>query len=128
MDTSRNAPELDILEQDAEMLAVYQLDLLADVERQLRAAHQTMRHIEKLRGLKHRIGPELSNGQRENTLTSLDQEISALESHLEIEHSCCADMHATITKMRDRMAELRRSTSSPGVQSPDSSSESGAQS
>ena len=44
------------------MLAIYQLDLLADVERQVRAVQHTMRHIEKLRGVRQRVGPELSNG------------------------------------------------------------------
>src|SRR4051794_20904272 len=104
MDTPNRTADLEILEQDAEMLAVYQVDLLADLERQLRAVHQTMRQIEKLRGVKQRIGPELTNGQRENTLATLDGEIEALESHLAMEHSCCVDMHNTIAKMRDRMA------------------------
>ena len=38
--------QMDLLEQDAELLAAYQLDLLAQLERQLRAVHLTMRHIE----------------------------------------------------------------------------------
>jgi hypothetical protein len=96
------------LEQDAELLMVYHLDLLAQLESQLRAVQHTMRHIEKLRSIKHRVGPELSDQQRENTLAALDAEIAELDSHLTTEHTCCADMHDTITAMQSRVADLRR--------------------
>jgi hypothetical protein len=46
-------------EQDAETLVTYELDLLAELERQIRAVHRTMRHIEKLRAPTLRIGPEI---------------------------------------------------------------------
>jgi hypothetical protein len=49
---------------EAEVLVAYQLDLLARIEHQLRSVHKTMRQIEKLRSSQHRVGPELSNGQR----------------------------------------------------------------
>jgi hypothetical protein len=124
MGPSKRARDLQVLEQDAEMLVVFQLDLLADVERQVRAVHQTMRHIERLRGVRPRVGPELSDAQRNDTLSNLEAEIAALEEHFAIEQACCSDMHTTIKKMRDRLAEMRQRTSTPQVRS----SESGAHS
>jgi len=38
--------------------------ITSQFEQQLRAVHHTMRHIEKLRGVKHRRGPALSDGER----------------------------------------------------------------
>jgi uncharacterized membrane protein len=128
MDPSTRVRDLHVLEQDAEMLVVLQLDLLADVERQVRAVHQTMRHIEKLRGVRSRVGPELSDAQRNDTLRNLDDEIAALEEHFAMEQQCCTDMHDTIKKMRARLAQMRRRTAPSHTASADSSSESGAQS
>ena len=54
----------------AEWLALEQLDLLAQVEAQVRSVHHTMRAIEKLRGGEHHVGPELSNGERGTVLTA----------------------------------------------------------
>ncbi len=48
-------------EQDAGTLVVYETDVIAQIENQLRAARQTIRLVEKLRGLPHRVGPELTN-------------------------------------------------------------------
>ena len=50
-----NQPQRRVLEDMAEWLAVEQLDLLAQVEAQVRAVHHTMRSIEKLRGGRHHI-------------------------------------------------------------------------
>jgi hypothetical protein len=108
MERSDRTHETQLIEQDAEMLAVLHLDLLAQVEQQLRAVHHTMRHIEKLRGAKHRIGPELSNGQRATTLTDLSDEIEALDAQLDAEHACCSEMRDIIAKMQARVRELRR--------------------
>jgi hypothetical protein len=96
------------------MLAVSHLDLLAQLERQLRALHQTMRHIDKLRNLKRRVDPPapLSPDQSPAAATSLDGEIDALDSHLHVEHSCCSHMRDTIIKMQSRVADLRRRASS----------------
>src|SRR5207244_4087630 len=88
----------------------YQLDLLAQLERQLRAVHHTMRHIEKLRSVKHRIGPELSDSQRGDELVSLSREIAELEIHFEGEHQCCTEMQVTIANMQNRLADLQRRT------------------
>src|ERR1700716_3277052 len=101
------------------MLVVYQLDLLAQLEQQLRAVHHTMRHIEKLRSVKHRVGPELSNGQRDGTLTNLHDEIQAVDTELAVQHGCCLDMQETIAKMQARLAELRRRASNAAEASTD---------
>lgn len=100
-----------LFEEEAETLATYQLDLLAELERQIRAVHQAMRHIEKLRSVKERVGPELSNRQREGTLSALATAISDLESHVDTEHECCGSMQSTITQMRERIAALRERAS-----------------
>jgi prefoldin subunit 5 len=105
---SHRAREIRAFEEEAEALATYQLDLLAQLERQIRAVHNTMRDIEKLRSAKHRVGPELSNGQREDTLAHLANAIEDLDSHMSSEHECCADMQATIAQMRDRIVGLRQ--------------------
>jgi hypothetical protein len=116
-------------EQDAERLVVYQLDLLAQLERQLRAVHLTMRHIEKLRGIRDRVGPELSNGQRGDELVTLSAEVAQLDVHFKSEHECCTDMQITIAQMQNLLADLRQrvsasplrdrssSDSSPGAES-----------
>jgi len=109
------------------MLTVLHLDLLAQVEQQLRAVHHTMRHIEKLRQAKNRVGPELSNGQRETTLTHLGEEVDALDGQLNAEHACCTEMRDIIAKMQGHVREMRRhvafsdrasnEASEPGVES-----------
>jgi hypothetical protein len=84
-----------------------------------------MRHIEKLRSARDRVGPELSDRQREGTLSSLDADIAALDSQLAVEHACCMDMHNTIAEMRARVANLRARGIHGGKQA---SSASGAES
>ena len=106
-DESPRAVQISAFEEEAEALATYQLDLLAHLERQIRAVHHTMRHIEKLRSLQHRVGPELSNGQREQTLGHLADEVTDLDAHITTEHECCADMQSTIAHMRERISRLR---------------------
>jgi hypothetical protein len=95
------------------MLAISHLDLLAQLERQLRAVHQTMRHIDKLRHLKRRVEPAapVAADQLHVAPTSLDEDIEALESHLHVEHSCCSHMRDTIIKMQCRVADLRKHAS-----------------
>src|SRR5438445_4847567 len=94
-------------EREADLLAVHQLDLLAQIEAQLRAVHHTMRRIERLRGAKRRVGVELSNGERSTTLGGLSREIDALDKQLEEEHQCCASMQETIKHMHQRLADLK---------------------
>ena len=108
MDASDRALETLAFERDAEMLAACQLDLLAQLERQLRAVHHTMRHIDKLRSAAHRVEPELSPAERPTVLTKVEETIEALDSQLQIEHSCCSHMRDTIIKMQVQVADLRR--------------------
>jgi hypothetical protein len=111
MESSHRAHQIHLFERDADMLAVYQLDLLAQVERQVRAVHHTMRHIEKLRSARTRVGPELSNGQRDEVLVSLADEITALDAQWSVEHASCLEMQTTIAKMHQRLVALRRRAS-----------------
>jgi hypothetical protein len=101
-----------LLEQDAEILAAYQLDLLADLERQLRAVHLAMRHIETLRLVKNSGRGELSDGQRQITLADLAKEVAELDTHVGVEHACCQDMQNTIEMMQGRVAALRERSAS----------------
>lgn len=108
-DSLVRAKEIERFEAEAEILVAYQLDFLAQLERQLRAVHKTMRDIEKLRSTRNRrVGPELTNGEREATLVHLSTAVSEVEAHISSEHDCCADMHATIVHMRERLARMRR--------------------
>ena len=106
-DTSR-AAGLHALEQDAELLVLEQLDLLAQVEAQVRAVHHTMRRIEKLRAAKFRSGQaELSNGQRADVLVGLWEELRALEEQFDLQHRCGKEMQKTVERMQERLKVLR---------------------
>jgi chaperonin cofactor prefoldin len=94
------------LEADAEWLAAEQLDLIAQIEAQLRLVRQTMRQIEKLRRAQYRVGPELSNGQRGDALSILTDEIGTLTEQLGVQGATCRDMLATVEKMQSRLAEM----------------------
>jgi chaperonin cofactor prefoldin len=95
------------LEQDAEVLVTYQLDLLAQVEAQLRAVHHTMRAIEKLRGGHAHVGPELTKGEQQHMLKGLSVELESLEQQIETQHECCRDMQRTIKKMQSRFTKFK---------------------
>ena len=95
-----------IVEQDAEQLAVYQLDLLGQLEHQLRAVHLTMRQIEKLRTAKG-IGSTLSNGQKIDALDHLTQELGVIDQELNTQHASCQWMLETVEKMRQHLRRLR---------------------
>jgi hypothetical protein len=75
-----------------------------------------MRHIERLRSAKNRVGPELSNGRRESELIGLDVEVGGA-----LDAGCCMDMRDTIAKMQARVADLRRRTSVSSTATADSS-------
>jgi hypothetical protein len=96
------------VETEAEVLIVHQLDLLAQLEAQLRAVHHTMRCIEKLRSAKHRVGPELTNGQRIETLTMLASELASVDQELQTQHRSCDDMQRSIREMQARLSALPR--------------------
>src|SRR4051812_25753444 len=82
-------------------------DLLAGMEVQSRAVRHTMRRVERLRSVKARIGPELSNRERHTALTNLFDELEAIDKHLWSEHECCTAMHSVIQKMQQRLARLK---------------------
>lgn len=110
-DASARAQAIRDFEDQAEELVVYQLDLLAHLEQQLRAAHHLMRDIEKLRNVKkRRVGPELSNGERGDTLSHLDAELDALDTQVRTQRQLCSDMHQTINQMQRKLEQFRQGT------------------
>jgi hypothetical protein len=95
-------------EREAEVLVIHHLDLLAQIEAQLRAVHRTMRRIYSLRDKKLRIGRELTNDERASTLTDLSTEIALLDRNLVEEHECCGDMQRIINVMQAHLNDLKR--------------------
>jgi hypothetical protein len=114
-DSPNRTREIQVLEQEAEALVAHQLDLLAQLERQLRAVHRTMRDIEKLRSARHRVGPQLTNVAREETLAHLATTIADVDSNITIEHECCGEMLVTVTAMRERIARLQGRVASGSI-------------
>jgi chaperonin cofactor prefoldin len=113
----KRAAHVEPLELDAEMLVALQLDLVAQLERQLRAVHRTMRQIERLRNAKRRVGRELSNGEKATTLNHLTDELTAIDQELKTQHESCREMQSTVDKMRARLRGMKRASpadSSPG--------------
>jgi len=106
-DETRRASEILAFEREAELLVVHQLDLLAQIEAQLRSVHHTMRRIERLRTAKRRVGSELTNGQRQTALVGLSAELTGLDKQLSEEHECCGVMQETIKQMQKRLADLK---------------------
>jgi chaperonin cofactor prefoldin len=92
------------------MLVAHQLDLVAQLERQLRAVHRTMRQIEQLRNAKGRVGRELSNGEKATTLNHLTDELTAIDQELNTQHESCREMQSTVDKMRARLRAMRRAS------------------
>ncbi len=60
---ARRDDAIKAFEQDAETLVVYQTDIIAQIESQLRAARQMIRLVQTLRGVPHRVGPEPTDTQ-----------------------------------------------------------------
>ena len=104
---SIRAAGLKAFELEAETVVVHQLDLVAQLEAQLRAVHHTMRAIEKLRSARHRIGRDLSNAERGSTLTTLSDEIRAIDAELHIQHQSCLDVQRSIRHMHALLKALR---------------------
>jgi hypothetical protein len=124
METSSGQQDVQALEDSAERLAAEQLDLLAQLEQQLRAVRHTMTHIEKLRSARWRVGPELTIGERERVLLALSDAVASLDQQLVIEHGGCVEMQSIIGQMRARVADMRSRVQSPqtgrGIQQGDS--------
>jgi hypothetical protein len=95
------------LERLAEFLNAHQLDLIAQIEGHLRAVHHTMRRISTLRDAGHRVGPELSNGERRTALFGLGDEISEIEANLQLQADTCREMHGIVTRMQEGASDLR---------------------
>jgi uncharacterized coiled-coil DUF342 family protein len=97
------------LDSEAEVLAVCQLDLLAQIEAQLRAVHHLMRRIDRLRSPKTGQPTEpMSNGQRSETLRELSGELEAIEQQVDVQLECCEEMRAIIGKMIQRLPALKQ--------------------
>jgi hypothetical protein len=100
-----------LVEREAEALVAYQLDLLAQLECQLRAVHRTMRQIEKLRSAEgRREGVRVSNGEKLDALEHLTHEVEAIDEELATQHESCGLMLETVETMRGRLRELRKSS------------------
>ena len=112
--------ELKAFEREAEILVAHQLDLIAQLERQLRGVHRTMRQIEKLRNARSRPGPELANGEKALTLNRLTDELTTIDEELGTQHESCVEMKATIDHMRGRLRVLRRASRTSGPEPTDS--------
>jgi uncharacterized coiled-coil protein SlyX len=95
------------LEADAELLVLHQLDLLAQVEAQVRAVHHTMRRIETLRAAKLRGEPELNNGQREDVLRGLMKELESIDAQVAVQHTSCVEMQQAVERMRERLRAMK---------------------
>jgi seryl-tRNA synthetase len=102
------------LELDAEVLVAHQLDLIAQLEQQLRAVHRTMRQIERLRASRREAGLELSNGEKNSTLRHLTEELTAIDQELHTQHESCVEMQSTVDKMRARIRAMREAPTPPG--------------
>jgi hypothetical protein len=108
-DDKARALALAAFEENAEVLVAYQLDLLAQLERQLRAAHHLMRSIEKLRNVrKRRAGRELSNGERGDTLSHLDVELDEIDAQVREQRQLSRDMHSTVDQMQAKLKQFRQ--------------------
>jgi hypothetical protein len=100
-----------VVEGEAEVLVAYQLDLLAQLECQLRAVHRTMRQIEKLRSAKaRREGAAVSNGEKLDALEHLTHELESIDRELATQHESCGLMLETVETMRGRLREIRQSS------------------
>jgi uncharacterized coiled-coil protein SlyX len=106
--SDQRARQLEALETDAEVLVAHQLDLVAQLEKQLRAVHHTMRRIEQLRAAKRRRegSVPLSNGARHNTLDHLSAELTSIDTELDTQHELCLEMQTTVEKMRARLRAM----------------------
>jgi hypothetical protein len=115
--TNDRVRNLEAFELEAEMLVTYQLDLIAQLEYQLRSVHLTMRQIERLRTAKRRVGSEPSNVEKGGILDRLSDELRDIDTELATQHQSCLEMQAAVEKMRDRLRAMQ--FSQPGSDSPD---------
>jgi hypothetical protein len=107
-DEMSRTSQIEAFEQEAELLSAMQLDLLTQIEAQLRAVHHTLHRIQRLRKPSARIGPELSNGERKGVLSGLTQEVAAVEAHLFLQLTISRDMQSTIATMQERLIAVKQ--------------------
>jgi chaperonin cofactor prefoldin len=119
---SHRAQQVRAFEEEAEELTTYQLDLLALLEHQLRSVHQTMRQIEKLRNARLRVGPELTNGERGETLAQLHVELDAIDVEVKAQRQVSSDMHRTVDRMQQRLNTFRKGRKGFASHKPDGDS------
>jgi len=106
MDTPSRRQQIAEFEFDAEWLALEQLDLIAQIEAQLRLVRETMHEIERLRQAKSRVGPEPTNGERGTALSVLTKEITGLNEQIGVQGATCRDMLATVERMHRRLTAI----------------------
>ena len=94
----------------AEWLVAQQLDLLAQLEAQLRAVHHAMRRISTLRSKEHRRDThEPTDRERKRALNGLAGEVEGLDEHVNAQAECCQAMLQTVAKMQQRLSEMKQS-------------------
>ena len=108
VDETSRASQIGQFEEEAALLLVSQLDLLTLIEAELRAVHHTLRRIQRLQNRNHRVGPELSNGERTDVLTGLTHELSAVDSQLLTQLQISRDMQSTIATMQERLITVKQ--------------------
>ena len=106
-DRADRASSLASIEQAAEMLSVHQMDLLSQLEAQLRSARHTIHAVNRLRDKTHRVGAEPTNGERTHILIQLSDEISEIDKNLLIQHQTCLDQQRLIREMQARLTALK---------------------
>jgi hypothetical protein len=97
-----------VIEDEAEFLLAHQLDLLVQLESQLRAVRKTMAGTHTLRQQKYRVGPELTDGEQGDAMAKLGSAIEDIDGQLQVQHASCEDMLTCIRTMQARLLTLRR--------------------
>ncbi len=96
----------DGLEREAELLVLQQLDLLVQLEGQVRVVERMKSHLEKLRGAKYRIGPRPAREERQAALARLIDELGELDRQGLLQHQCCLDMRRAVGTMLTSLVTL----------------------
>ena len=79
---------------------MHQLDLLAQLENQMRAVRKTLTQIEKLRG---------RNIERGDVLKTLSAQLTGIDSELQTQHDSCVEMQRCIQEMRSSLGSFKHS-------------------
>jgi len=89
-------------ESHAEILVAHQLDLVAQLERQLRGVHRTMRQIEQLRSAQRRRegNAAVTTSAKTTALDHIRDELTEIDNELTTQHESCLEMKQTVEKMK----------------------------